>query len=579
MAESSHLYQYAPLEGPNSFRILEILPGQDGEPLRCNIIHVSMDEKPEYEALSYVWSLGKATIYCGSSNAIFRVSVTCLRALKYLRLRDKSRNLWIDAICINQEDSPAAIEEKDQQVKMMHKIYENASRVLIYPMGLHKLQTWDVCILLRLVNVQVDDRHQEKVPIPRQYQDVARSLDKDYDRSELFIPEVYAIARRMEWFSRTWVIQEAALAKKAIMILEKAEVPFHKILDQFMKTFKPHDEFRERLLIHASLKKTSTPRPSLLQLAYSSRCAKATRPEDKLCALVGIASDREHFQSAISYGKSLATVFADFSQRFINQTRNLDLLSVVRECPPSEDFPSWAVQWHTMNVKYRSVLDPLGSRKNFEACGDFTSTERQGPNTHELHLRGIKFDSVRLGSKMVPEEHFYVGGALRRLFPLLEGEICRLFGQSPKGHAQTCVVYNDFGKAITNTFSFGEMKMDEQDTRAVVDLLFKGFQRGDDFSSSVRTMGSELVEYVLRRTDYYVFVKTSRGYIGLVDKSVFKGDVICILSGGSVPYVLRPVPGEEGKYQFIGEAYIEGIMYGEAMEGKEEKDLQDFILV
>ncbi|KAK8187809.1 heterokaryon incompatibility protein-domain-containing protein, partial [Phyllosticta capitalensis] len=135
MAESPPRYQYAPLEGSNSFRILELLKGEEDETPRCKIVHVSMDGKPQYEALSYVWSLGKATIYCGSSNtnATLKVSVTCLRALKYLRLRDKSRNLWIDAICINQEeDSPAAIEEKNQQVKMMHKIYKNASRVLIY---------------------------------------------------------------------------------------------------------------------------------------------------------------------------------------------------------------------------------------------------------------------------------------------------------------------------------------------------------------------------------------------------------------------------------------------------------------
>ncbi|KAK8206960.1 heterokaryon incompatibility protein-domain-containing protein [Phyllosticta capitalensis] len=545
MAENSHLYQYAPLEGPNSFRILELLPGEIHETPRCNIVHVSMDEKPQYEALSYVWSLGKATIYCGSSNVTFRVSVTCIRALKYLRLRDKSRSLWIDAICINQEDSPAAIEEKDQQVKMMHKIYENASRVLIYPMGLHKLQQEDIGTLLGFVNLGRDERDQEKIPIPQQYQgfESPRYGDK----------EIQFIARRMEWFSRTWVIQEAALADEAIMVLGKVEVPLQEFIDLSLEAIDSRDELRDQLSLHASLRKPSTPRPSLLRLAYSSRCTKATRPQDKLFALVGIASDGDSFQSAISYGKDPATVFADFSQRCINQSRNLDLLSVVRESPPSQVSPSWAVQWDSMDIDYLSVLDPLGSRRNFKACGDFTSTERQDRDTHELHLRGIKFDSVRAKSwfKMVGTSTSELVGALRRLsFPCLKGET----RQGPKSQAQTSVVYNDIENAIYSTISCRVQDMSKQ--RDEPDWV-----------------------HIDRRSRNYDFVKTSRGYIGLIDKSVSKGDLICLLSGGSVPYVLRPVPGEEGKFQFIGEAYIEGIMYGEAMEGKEERDLQDFCLV
>ncbi|KAK8242815.1 heterokaryon incompatibility protein-domain-containing protein [Phyllosticta capitalensis] len=575
MAESPPRYQYAPLEGPNSFRILELLKGEDGEPLRCNINHVSMDRRPQYEALSYVWSVGKATIYCGSSNtnATLKVSVTCLRALKALRLRDQSRSLWIDAICINQEDSPAAIAEKNQQVKMMHKIYENAFRVLVYPMGLHKLSREDVGTLLGLLNLERDQLHQEKIPIPQEYQDMARLVDKDFG-----IFQIHGIALRMDWFFRTWVIQEAALAEEATMILEKAEAPFYELLDLSLKIYEKRnrsqdDELRSQLFLHASLHNRSTPRPSL-QLAHIARGAKATRPVDKLYALIGIASDRDHFQNAISYGKNVATVFADFSQRFINQSRNLDLLSVVRESPPSEVLPSWAVQWDTMNVNYCTVLDPFGSRKNFIACGDFASTEMQGQNTQELHLRGIKIDSVATRSIRASEDSVQkLAAKARSLFPCLEEKICRMSGQSPESQAQTCVIYNDIEKAIMNTLSCGAVRMDEQVVKASANPMFESDEH------SFYGFGREVWTEVIHHAKYYAFINTSSGYMGLVDKLASKGGIICILSGGSVPYVLRPVPGEEGKYQFISEAYIKGVMHGEAMEGNEEKDLQDFILV
>lgn len=47
-----------------------------------------------------------------------------------LRLRDPDEwgTLWIDAICINQED----IEERNEQVHYMHKIYHTAAEVLIW---------------------------------------------------------------------------------------------------------------------------------------------------------------------------------------------------------------------------------------------------------------------------------------------------------------------------------------------------------------------------------------------------------------------------------------------------------------
>jgi hypothetical protein len=56
------------------------------------------------------------------------------------------------------------------------------------------------------------------------------------------------------------------------------------------------------------------------------------------------------------------------------------------------------------------------------------------------------------------------------------------------------------------------------------------------------------------------------GYIGIGDVMLESGDLVCILFGGNVPFILREV---KGKYQFIGECYVHGIMWGEALrEGK-----------
>ncbi|USW48485.1 hypothetical protein Slin15195_G018040 [Septoria linicola] len=60
-----------------------------------------------------------------------------------------------------------------------------------------------------------------------------------------------------------------------------------------------------------------------------------------------------------------------------------------------------------------------------------------------------------------------------------------------------------------------------------------------------------------------VFFSTTNGYIGLGPSTVLEGDLIYIVLGGSVPYIFRP--REDGALTLIGEAYVQGIMSGEAL--------------
>jgi hypothetical protein len=56
--------------------------------------------------------------------------------------------------------------------------------------------------------------------------------------------------------------------------------------------------------------------------------------------------------------------------------------------------------------------------------------------------------------------------------------------------------------------------------------------------------------------------------LGIGSKSLEVGDLVCLLAGGSVPYVIRRINGAENKFRFVGEAYVHGIMHGEAVRYK-----------
>ena len=56
---------------------------------------------------------------------------------------------------------------------------------------------------------------------------------------------------------------------------------------------------------------------------------------------------------------------------------------------------------------------------------------------------------------------------------------------------------------------------------------------------------------------------TSTGYIGLAPHGTREGDLIFVVMGAEVPFILRPY--DDG-YELIGEAYVQGVMTGEAIQ-------------
>lgn len=57
---------------------------------------------------------------------------------------------------------------------------------------------------------------------------------------------------------------------------------------------------------------------------------------------------------------------------------------------------------------------------------------------------------------------------------------------------------------------------------------------------------------------------TANASLGLGPHGMRGGDVVCVLSGGEVPFVLRPMAG--GYFVLVGECYVGGLMEGEAIE-------------
>jgi hypothetical protein len=141
---------YSPLDPARSqIRLLEIISADsDDGPVRCLLRTVSLNDKPTYCALSYVWGdptktariliAAESTTGILSEERAIGVTTNLEAALRHVHPKwaahrrvgnsISSFRLWADAVCINQKDT----KERELQVQIMRSIYKSADLVLAW---------------------------------------------------------------------------------------------------------------------------------------------------------------------------------------------------------------------------------------------------------------------------------------------------------------------------------------------------------------------------------------------------------------------------------------------------------------
>ena len=134
LAKACPHYNLHPIR-TNEIRILVLLPASDKKaPLECILVTCSLDgHEAQYEALSYTWGppiegwdFPDERIKLCDRHVTVKANLA--DALRQFRHPRRCRRLWVDAVCINQDD----FEERAQQVSIMSEIYATASRTLIW---------------------------------------------------------------------------------------------------------------------------------------------------------------------------------------------------------------------------------------------------------------------------------------------------------------------------------------------------------------------------------------------------------------------------------------------------------------
>lgn len=237
------------------------------------------------------------------------------------------------------------------------------------------------------------------------------------------------------------------------------------------------------------------------------------------------------------------------------------------------------------------------------------------PSWAELHLRGLDFDTVEYAGPN-PFMEQYTGHILAER---MENIRARNFQTRENVLVWEKVVqekwrrdgfpygamdrYDFFWMALMWDRDWDEYKVtlghrryfDAWLGRADVDAAYamENSTAGVDEVETRRTFVKPFTDCCISRCHGRSFVITKRGYIGVAPFKTQVGDKITVLQGGAVPFVLRERSGapEAGSHDaagkagstkvrcdFVGEAFVLGIMEGQAVAEAREEEVKTFVL-
>ncbi|RYP88467.1 hypothetical protein DL770_004631 [Monosporascus sp. CRB-9-2] len=645
--------RYSPLRAAGDIRLLILKAGKDNEGIVCELRHANLRDSPQFEAVSYVWgtSLACMRIICDGKDT--DIGVNLYEALEYLRLPDRDRVLWADALCINQDD----IKERTHQVRQMGSVYSAADRVVIW---LGK-ETWsnhgafrmiaNICAnypVDRWVNearevdylASVDDWADWETDFKTFFQSLApthlgtsESQPSEQTDPDALIPEPIrtepiAELLRHPWFRRIWVTQELASAKSAVIVCGREELPWNvfKGTIDFLWPIIPHQYAkysyhlgmppadtliaRKNLLtmhLMRSKYQSRTSGHTLLDLVLLTRGFECSDPRDKIFALVGIAKDVEptDWEVAPDYSRSVEDVYKQFALWSITKRRDLQVLSLTPDplVPPKLSLPSWVPDLtRANNAEPLPVMSNLPSSAPFEeswtqrlkarwkrrdvfhadrkARFSFRSQPRVSlsGNNNELHIAGREVDSIKeVGSvanfAMVPyynpntngdddtagTHYTGVNSWLSETLMITTG------GAGALPYAAFSIWWPTLsagmdagGKLLSSKWRYAFTVAASGLGFSIPDYGWRRFLLLDGFFELRRPALAtwRLRNYhepaIIRWSQFRRFCSTVDGRLGLVPGGAAPGDIVCILEGARVPYILRP--NADGSYKVQGYA-------------------------
>ncbi|KAJ4385637.1 hypothetical protein N0V93_010066 [Gnomoniopsis smithogilvyi] len=591
--QKTYIYEHL-TDNVDHIRCLNLAPGEvfDGLTGTLETINISQAEGA-FEAISYVWGPNNKNQTITINGKPLAITTNLRDVLRQARHLDKPRLLWVDAICIDQENS----EEKGHQVKLMGQIYRLSRCTLICLSDSTETRAWsrEVEALIKDVNEMME----------RVFRDLCSNIKDDqlwnsfpYPGADdpLISDERWQFWNELidqPWFSRGWVVQEAALGPECLVLLAGLEIPWLNILRVHLwlnrRSFDTASDCLSNLhaRMHARRRpeeaKTLSPWPNLkdgmasrymgttiLEVLHHTRVLRLSDPKDRIYAVMEYpTSDGAMIDLQLQprYGKDVShlDVYREFATEYLMKKSNLHLLDYVLHDEDDEmaavtytdpasgqvrgpSFPSWIPRWD------RGAGDTLMGDADDRMIEPYNQEMTLLNGESILKVRGVIIDSAKYVSKKL-EYTSHREVAVATVVSLWR-DFTKEQTKYPSPHK------NRLGVAFLNMLCLekfiGEKRTWNQALKTFGNLLQSdspdieiGIYTGNRHAQLI---SAKALQQYSTRNRFFIL---GRGYYGVSSIATREGDVCAIIFGTRSPFILREMMGKSNHYVVVGAARIQ----------------------
>ncbi|KAL8785641.1 MAG: hypothetical protein Q9195_008561 [Heterodermia aff. obscurata] len=596
-------------------RLLEIHQGAFLDQIFCSLSTALLTESPQYDALSYVWGDSHAKKPVMAGGIPVRVTENLDAAMRHLRRFDRSIFVWIDALCINQENTP----ERNQQVAMMGDIYQGAQEVFAW-LGDLDAETDKI---LSMIEIFSGDLMLHWDPV------LPHAVAEDMVSASQFEGLCRLLSR--PWWTRVWTVQEAILPERLIFVCGKRRVDAASFFG-FSRSFARHlsdccgqlflsqnqpmlRNFRYRVdslytMEYFRYKKSTA--TYLDQISYF-RTRSCKDPKDKIYGFLGLGwEDPDRTDIQPDYSLSHQSVYEEAAGRILDNPKNLSLL---HEVLPEQSLqrntrinhlPSWVPDW-TINVPLNAVRPMFNVRQPHSTLRSYAA----GPDNPAKKDVRASVLYQKPGKLAVPAAIFGVIGALgdSRKASVREVTTAR-FEDLVTIQKWRSLAHID-EEADRLYFNSSQLRTHKDDPATIEDVFWEvlcsslllsspdGLTIGGQaqaqgvpearqaYAEAIKFLKSPMQHYPEQRATQFLssiiqsigsrrlFISSNHhGLMGLAPFTARVGDQVAVFRGGSLSYILRRHGDPEKKeWTYIGTAYVHGAMDGEALDLAEYENI------